>query len=44
MLHIIPLELDEANDLVGRWHRHHKPAVGHRFSIGSDIHDTERMK
>jgi hypothetical protein len=33
-LHIIPLELDEANDLVARWHRHHKPAVGHRFSIG----------
>jgi hypothetical protein len=33
-LRIIPLELDEANDLVSRWHRHHKPAVGHRFSIG----------
>jgi hypothetical protein len=33
-LRIIPLELDEANDLVTRWHRHHKPAVGHRFSIG----------
>jgi hypothetical protein len=33
-LRIIPLELDEANDLVAKWHRHHKPAVGHRFSIG----------
>jgi hypothetical protein len=33
-LRIIPLELDEANDLVSRLHRHHKPAVGHRFSIG----------
>jgi hypothetical protein len=33
-LRIVPLELDEANDLVSRWHRHHKPAVGHRFSIG----------
>ena len=34
MLRIIPLELDEANELVAKWHRHHKPAVGHRFSIG----------
>jgi hypothetical protein len=34
MLRIIPLELDEANELVTRWHRHHKPVVGHRFSIG----------
>jgi hypothetical protein len=33
-LRIIPLELDEANELVSRWHRHHKPVVGHRFSIG----------
>jgi hypothetical protein len=33
-LRIIPLELNEANDLVSRWHRHHKPTVGHRFSIG----------
>jgi hypothetical protein len=34
MLTIVPLELDEANELVARWHRHHKPVVGHRFSIG----------
>jgi hypothetical protein len=33
-LQIIPLELNEANALVTKWHRHHKPAVGHRFSIG----------
>lgn len=33
-LHIIHLELSEANDLVSRLHRHHKPVVGHRFSIG----------
>lgn len=31
---MIPLTLKEANDLVSRLHRHHKPAVGHRFSIG----------
>lgn len=31
---VVPLELAEANALVARWHRHHQPAVGHRFSIG----------
>src|SRR5687768_13211236 len=30
----MPLTLDEANEMVALWHRHHKPAVGHRFSIG----------
>lgn len=29
-----PLTLKQANDLVAQWHRHHKPCVGHRFSIG----------
>lgn len=29
-----PLTLDQANDLVERWHRHHKATVGHRFSVG----------
>ena len=33
-LRVVPLELDEANALVASWHRHHKPAVGHRFSLG----------
>jgi len=33
-LTVIPLELKEANELVSRLHRHHKPAVGHRFSLG----------
>lgn len=31
---IIPLTLAQANQLVARFHRHHKPVVGHRFSIG----------
>lgn len=31
---VIPLELDEANKVVEAWHRHHKPVVGHRFSLG----------
>lgn len=30
----MPLTLTQANDLVARLHRHHKPAVGHRFSLG----------
>lgn len=34
MLEIVPLELAEANTLVARWHRHHAPTVGHRFSVG----------
>lgn len=33
-LTIVPLELREANDLVAKLHRHHKPVQGHRFSIG----------
>lgn len=33
-LRIIPLHLAEANELVRRWHRHHRPSVGHKFSIG----------
>jgi hypothetical protein len=33
-LHAVHIELAEANALVESWHRHHKPAVGHRFSIG----------
>jgi hypothetical protein len=33
-LTIIPVELTEANEFVGRFHRHHKPVLGHRFSIG----------
>lgn len=33
-MRIVPLTLKQANDLVGSLHRHHKPAVGHRFSLG----------
>ena len=33
-LKIIPLELKDANAYVAEYHRHHKPVVGHRFSIG----------
>jgi hypothetical protein len=33
-MEVMHLELPEANDFVARLHRHHKPAVGHRFSVG----------
>ncbi len=36
-MRIRPLTLNQANELVARWHRHHKPARGHRFSIGIEI-------
>ena len=32
---IMPLTLDQVNTLIVQWHRHHKPAQGHRFSIGA---------
>ena len=31
---IVPLTLGQANEMVARLHRHHKPVVGHRFSLG----------
>lgn len=33
----VPLTLAAANTLVGRLHRHHRPVVGHRFSIGAEL-------
>lgn len=40
-LRIIPLDLAEANRLVELWHRHHRPCLGHRFSIG--VAEGERI-
>jgi hypothetical protein len=31
---LVHVELSEANEFVKVYHRHHKPVVGHRFSIG----------
>ncbi len=33
-MEIIPLTLRQANELISRWHRHHKPSHAHRWSIG----------
>lgn len=30
----VPIGLDEANAFVSQHHRHHRPVVGHKFSIG----------
>jgi len=36
-MRVVPLTLAQANDLVGRLHRHHKPVQGHRFSLGLEV-------
>lgn len=37
---IVPITLKTANQFVKNWHRHHKPSVGHKFSIGINDGDT----
>lgn len=36
-LQIVPTTLPQANELVAKWHRHHKPTVGHRWSIAVSL-------
>ena len=33
-MQVIPVSLAEANAFVAKYHRHHKPVRGHKFSIG----------
>ncbi len=33
-LEIVPISFKQACDFVAQYHRHHKPPVGHKFSIG----------
>lgn len=40
-LHVRPLTLPQANELVTNFHRHHKKVVGHRFSLG--VYDAENV-
>ncbi len=41
-LEIVPCELDEANAFVSQHHRHHRPVLGHKFSLavsdGKEVH------
>ena len=39
-LSVVPLTLDEVNELIKTLHRHHKPVVGHRFSLGAKNNDV----
>lgn len=39
-LRLLPLTLKQANEMIAALHRHHKPVVGHRFSIG--VEDVKR--
>jgi hypothetical protein len=32
-----PLTVKQANELIATLHRHHKPVVGHRFTIGAEV-------
>ena len=34
-MQLVHVELKEANAFVAEHHRHHKPVVGHRFSLGA---------
>ena len=36
MLRLVPVSLRDANAFVAAHHRHHKPVVGHKFSIGCE--------
>jgi hypothetical protein len=38
-LHHVRVDLDEANAFVTAHHRHHKPVVGHLFSLGAVLGD-----
>jgi len=33
-LRIVPVSFADASAMVSAWHRHHRPPVGHKFSIG----------
>lgn len=37
MLLLVQTELKDANAFIAAHHRHHKPVVGHRFSIGCAV-------
>ncbi len=38
-LHLVPTTLREANAFVGDHHRHSRPTVGHKFSVGAAVGD-----
>jgi len=37
MIELVPINFDEASEFVRKFHRHHKPSVGHKYSIAAAI-------
>lgn len=37
-LSVFPIDLEGANEFVARHHRHHRPVVGHKFSLAAVEH------
>jgi len=33
-LHLVPVSFADACGFVAMWHRHHRPPIGHKFSVG----------
>ena len=36
-LQLCPMSLEDANAFVEKVHRHHKPVIGHKFSLGATL-------
>jgi hypothetical protein len=41
LLRVIPISLADANRFISKYHRHHGPVVGHKFSIA--VTDGEKI-
>ncbi len=39
-LHLVPVSFAEACEFIGEHHRHHRPPVGHKFSVGIAVGET----
>jgi hypothetical protein len=36
-LDLVPISLAEANEFVRKYHRHHRPVLGHKFSVAAAV-------
>lgn len=43
MLELVPITLEEANTFIERYHRHHKPVTGHKFSLAVASHSSSNI-
>lgn len=43
LLDIVPATLDDATEFCRKYHRHHDPSVGHKFSIGAAMMPSGTM-